>query len=110
VTLAVSHESRNGQDYLHFAVRDTGIGIPVEQQQSVFEPFTQADNTLARTFGGTGLGLALAQRLTQLLRGRIWIESEPGKGSRFHLMVPAECSVWPGSGYLAGETIQQLTH
>ncbi len=69
---------------LHFAIRDTGIGIPVEKQHRIFEVFTQADGSMSRTYGGMGLGLSLANNLVKLMGGRIWLESEPDRGSTFH--------------------------
>ncbi len=80
VDVSVSRESGNT---LLFAVKDTGIGIPREKQEIIFESFTQADSLTTRKYGGTGLGLTICQKLTKIMGGRIWLESLPGKGSTF---------------------------
>ena len=85
VTLSVQQEAQDGNHrMLRFTVKDTGIGIPLERQKEIFSAFTQADSSTTRKYGGTGLGLTISRRLTELLGGRMWVESEPGKGSSFH--------------------------
>ncbi len=77
---------------LRFTVADTGIGIPHEKQQRIFERFTQADSSTTRRFGGSGLGLTISRRLVELMGGRIWVRSQEGRGSEFGFAVPFE--VW----------------
>jgi PAS domain S-box-containing protein len=80
-------DTTGGQE-LHFTVSDTGIGIPPEKLQTIFESFSQADTSTTRVYGGTGLGLTISKRLIELIGGKIWIESELGKGSHFHFTIP----------------------
>jgi len=85
VTLSVQTELEDREQMmLLFTVKDTGIGIPKERQKEIFSAFTQADNSTTRGYGGTGLGLTISHRLTELLGGRMWVESDVGKGSTFH--------------------------
>jgi len=72
---------------LNFEVRDTGIGIPLSKQESIFKAFAQADRSTTRKFGGTGLGLAIATRLVEMMNGRIWVQSEPDRGSTFSFFI-----------------------
>jgi signal transduction histidine kinase/CheY-like chemotaxis protein len=74
---------QDGLGELRFTVRDTGIGIPADRLERLFKPFSQADSSMSRLYGGTGLGLVISQRLAERLGGRLWVESEPDRGSAF---------------------------
>ena len=89
IVLRVTTEEPTSADVvvLHVSVTDTGVGIPLERQHSIFEAFTQADGSVTRRYGGSGLGLTISSRIVQLMGGRLWLESEPGRGSIFHFTV-----------------------
>jgi signal transduction histidine kinase/CheY-like chemotaxis protein len=85
VVLKVEPESEEGDTrVIRFTVADSGIGIPIETRSSIFSPFTQADSSTTRKYGGTGLGLSISARLVSMMGGRIWLDSEVGKGTQFH--------------------------
>ena len=91
VLSAPTQKEAGGEVELHFHVRDTGIGIPVDKQEMIFETFRQADSSTTRQYGSIGLGLAMAKKLVELMDGRIWVESEVGQGSTFHFTVRLGC-------------------
>ena len=94
VALRVMPANQEGQ--VHFMVKDTGIGIPLDRLTKIFDPFSQADMSTTRKYGGTGLGTTISKQIVELMGGRIWAESELGKGSVFHFIIMADPI--PGQG------------
>ncbi len=90
--------SANGDVRVLFSVSDTGIGIPADRLQDIFEPFRQVENSYTRSYQGAGLGLAIVQRLVTSMAGNITIESEPGEGTEVHIVIPFSVAGQEGSG------------
>ena len=89
ISLTVSRDTKDGQDWVNFAVGDTGIGMTEEQMGRLFEAFAQAEASTRRNYGGTGLGLAITRHFCEMMGGTVLVESEEGKGSMFTMKLPA---------------------
>jgi signal transduction histidine kinase/DNA-binding response OmpR family regulator len=97
VVVTVDSAAERGPNMIHLVVRDTGIGIPREKFNTIFEAFGQADNSQTRRYGGTGLGLTISMRLVSLMGGQMWVASELGNGSEFHILVPLPPGTQPAA-------------
>jgi PAS domain S-box-containing protein len=111
IVLNTELDARTGEEVrLHISVSDTGMGIPLEKQLMIFESFAQADGSTTRRFGGTGLGLTISRQLVELMGGRVWVESEVGKGSTFHFTCNFQLGAAPESDQerIAGQSLPGL--
>src|SRR5262249_8842311 len=94
---------------IHLAVRDSGIGIPRERFDLLFQSFSQVDVAIQRRYGGTGPGLAVCRKLAELIGGRVWADSEPGQGSTFHATIPF-AAAQPGTADASAASLPSLAH
>jgi len=110
ISVSVYSEKLNGICHeMHFEVKDAGIGIPEDKMSRLFQPFTQVDSLNTRRYGGTGLGLAISKKLVELMGGRIWADSQLGKGSTFHFTILADATTIPVS-CMKAETEEEGGH
>ncbi|UCE42672.1 MAG: PAS domain S-box protein [Candidatus Aminicenantes bacterium] len=106
VVVSVKKELKTAKNIsLQFTVRDTGIGIAKDKQKIIFDAFAQADGSMTRKFGGTGLGLSISRQFSELMGGRIWVESEPNQGSQFHFTVKLGLALRASESQEKAETI-----
>jgi two-component system sensor histidine kinase/response regulator len=106
ISLKVSRMTLDDHEWLQFQVKDTGIGITEEHKENLFREFSQADSSIARKYGGTGLGLAITNRFIQFMRGTITVESKPGQGSTFSILLPAEVNLESGDPARANAPVE----
>ncbi len=110
ITLSISRETRDGIDWVSFAVSDEGIGMSQEQIDKLFQPFTQADNSTTRKYGGTGLGLTITKRFAEMMGGSVVVTSEANKGSTFTVTLPAYVTALEAALIEAQTSIGLATH
>ena len=109
ISIIVSSKKEGDSNFIQFAVRDTGIGIPKDRMDRLFQSFSQIDTSMTRKYGGTGLGLAISKRLVELMDGRIRVESEEGKGSTFFFTIKAKEAPFISVSELKGRKILVIT-
>jgi signal transduction histidine kinase/DNA-binding response OmpR family regulator len=95
ISINLERRQERGEDHVLIKVSDTGVGIPRDKHEMIFAKFTQADVSTTRRFGGTGLGLAITKELASIMKGRIWLESTPGQGTTFFVLIPYQVAQQP---------------